>query len=335
MATDANAVRRASADELPLIDLAALRGGDPAGKRQVADQIARACENIGFFYITGHGVRHQVVDGAFALARRFFGQTDAAKRAVRVNQWQRGYMAPAEITIPGHRPDLKEVFEIGVDLPLEDVDVRAGKPLHGPNQWPPLLGFRAAMEAYFDAVTGAGRDLLPSFALALDLPEDFFLRDYDRPLVKMRIMRYPPLPHPRAPDQYSTAPHTDYGMITLLAQDSVGGLQVRLRSGEWVEAPTIEGSFIVNLGDMLACWTNDRFTSTPHRVLNQSRGDRYSIPIFYDPHYDTLAECLPSCCGPGNPPRYPAMRCGEYILGKYDAAYAHRRRADSSGEASP
>ena len=326
MPTDAR-IRRANPDELTLIDLAPLRDSRAAGKRVIADQIASACEDIGFFYITGHGVPAGVVDDAFALARRFFGQADTAKRAVRVNQWQRGYMAPAEITIPGHRPDLKEVFEIGVDLPPDDPDVLAGKPLHGPNTWPPLEGFRAAMEAYFDAVTAAGRSLLPAFALALDLPEDYFLGRYARPLVKMRIMRYPPMPAPRQPDQYGTAPHTDFGVITLLAQDATGGLEVRLRSGEWIEAPFIEGAFIINIGDMLACWTNDRFTSTPHRVINRSDVDRYSIPIFYDSHYDTLAECLPSCQGPGNPPRYPPMRCGEYILGKYDRAYAHRREA--------
>ena len=211
---------------------------------------------------------------------------------------------------------------MGVDLPLDDPDVRAGKPLHGPNTWPPLAGFRPAMEAYFDAVTGFGRSLLPAFALALDLPEDYFLRLYDRPIANLRIMRYPPLPVPYPADQFSTAPHTDYGMITLLAQDDVGGLQVRLRSGEWVAVPCVANSFIVNLGDMLACWTNDRFASTPHRVLNELGGDRYSIPLFYHPSFDTVAACLPSCQGPDNPPRYPPMRCGDYLLGKYDHTFA-------------
>ena len=159
---------------------------------------------------------------------------------------------------------------------------------------------------------------------------------YDRPLIKMRIMRYSPLPQSRSVHQYSTAPHTDYGVITLLSQDAVGGLQLRLRSGEWVQAPYIENSFIVNIGDMLACWTNDRFTSTStaHRVLNTSTVDRYSIPFFYDPHFDTVAECLPSCCGPDNPPRYPSMRCGEYILGKYDQVYTHRRNPGPEGQSS-
>jgi isopenicillin N synthase-like dioxygenase len=269
-----------------------------------------------------------VVDDAFRLARRFFEQADPVKRSVLVNQWQRGYMPSAHVRIPGHRPDLKEVFEIGVELPPDDPDVLAGKPLHGHNQWPPLEGFQEAMDAYFHAVTGVGRSLLVPLAISLDLPEDFFVERYDRPLVKMRIMRYPPLPRPRPADQYSTAPHTDYGVITLLAQDAVGGLELRLRTGDWVRAPCIEDAFVVNIGDMLACWTNDRFTSTPHRVLNTSMVDRYSIPIFYDPHFDTLAECLPSCCDPDNPPRYPPMRCGEYILGKYDQAYAHRRKPD-------
>jgi len=322
MVSDPLSVRHARDDELPLIDVAALRGGGAAGRHELADRFTRACEETGFFCIVGHDVPRQVVDDAFAQARSFFAQPEADKRAVAVNRWHRGYRGSGDITVQGYRSDLKEVFELGVDLPLDDRDVRAGKPLHGPNTWPPLPGFRAAMEAYFQAVTALGRSLLPSFALALDLPEDFFLNLYDRPLVNLRIMHYPPLPVVRMADQYSTAPHTDYGMITLLAQDEVGGLQVCLRSGEWVAVPCVAGSFVVNLGDMLACWTNDRFASTPHRVLNESGTDRYSIPLFYNPRFDAMATCLPTCTDPDNPPRYPPMRCGDYILGKYNRTFA-------------
>lgn len=322
------AITLADANTLPRIDLASLIDAREGAQEAIAKEIARACETTGFFYIVGHGVPRTVVDNAFAFARQFFEQPAEVKQSVPVNQWQRGYMPSAQVTMPGHLPDLKEVFEIGVDLPTDDPDVLAGKPLHGHNQWPRLSGFREAMDAYFDAVTRTGRALLGPFAVALDLPPNFFLDCYDRPLIKMRIMRYPPLPPSRPASQYSTAPHTDYGVITLLAQDEVGGLQLRLRTGEWVQAPYIENAFIVNIGDMLACWTNDRFTSTVHRVLNTSTQDRYSIPIFYDPHFDTIAQCLPSCCGPDNPPRYPAIRCGEYILGKYDQVYTHRQRGD-------
>ncbi|HEX9833751.1 MAG TPA: 2-oxoglutarate and iron-dependent oxygenase domain-containing protein [Mycobacterium sp.] len=308
MAPDARCTRSARDDELPLIDVEALRGGDAAGRRELADRFARVSEEMGFLCIVGHGVPRQVVDQAFARARRFFAQPKAAKRAVAVNSWHRGYRGSGRITVQGHRSDLTEVFELGVDLPLDDPDVRAGKPLHGPDTWLPLPGFRAAMEAHFKAVTALGRSLLSSFALALDLPEDFFLDLHDRPLVNLRIIRYPPLPAARPADQYSTATHTDYGMITLLAQDEVGGLQVRLRSGEWIAVPCVAGSFVVNLGDMLACWTNDRFASAPHRVLNEPGTDRYSIPLFYTPRFDAMATCLPTCTGPGNP-RRAIRRC--------------------------
>jgi len=305
-APTADAGRRAARDgEIPVIDVSAL--DDDATVRRMAE----ACERIGFLYVVGHGIADCVVQGAFDQARAFFDQPEADKLALTVDTHQRGYRPDGTITVPGNPPDVKEVFELGVELAEDHPDVVAGKPMQGPNRWPALPEFRDAMEAYFDAVAGLGQRLLPGFARALDLPADFFATFHQGPAITWRVMRYPPTPD--RPGQFGTAPHTDFGTLTLLAQDDKGGLEVRLRSGEWIEAPYVPGAFIVNIGDLLACWTNDRFTSTAHRVINRSGGDRYSIPMFFNPGFDTMVECLPSCHGPDNPPRYEPIHFGTYV----------------------
>ena len=315
-----SAARPAREDEIPLISLAALNMGDRAGTAKIAEQIREACERIGFFYIVDHGVADDVISGAFDQAKRFFSQPLEFKQQVAVNAQQNGYRRSGSVQIPGNAPDVKEVFDIGVDLAADHPNVVAGKPLHGPNPWPELEGFREAIDAYFHAVRDVGYRMLPAFALALDLPQDYFLPYHEDSFTTMRVMRYPPTPPGKS--QYGTAPHSDFGTITLLAQDGLGGLQVLTRSREWVDAPALPGSFVVNIGDLMACWTNDRFTSTPHRVINKTDQDRYSIPMFYNPSFDTVAECLPSCQGPDNPPRHPPIHYGDYVVGIFERIFA-------------
>lgn len=308
---DIEPARAARPGEIPVIDVSCLHGGDGAAMRVAAEGIASACERIGFFYIVEHGVDWRSVEAVFAEARRFFDQPDAFKKRLLFDANDRGYKGPGNITVPGYPPDLKEVFDLGVDLPADHPEVVAGKPFHGPNQWPDLPGFRETLTAYYDSVSGLGNELMRLFALALDLDEDYFLPCHENAHVTWRIMRY--FAGDYAPGQYGTAPHTDFGTITLLAQDDLGGLEVYSRDGEWIRAPSIERAFVVNIGDLMACWSNDRFTSTAHRVLNRSNRDRYSIPMFYNPAFDTVAECLPSCHDAANPPRYAPIRYGEYI----------------------
>lgn len=301
-----DAGRRPARDgEIPIIDVSAL-DSDTA-----VQCMAEACARIGFLYVVDHGIPDSVVQGAFDHARVFFDQSEADKLAFTVDAYQRGYRRDGTITVPGHPPDVKEVFELGVELAEDHPDVVAGKPMQGPNQWPPLPGFRPAMETYFEVVSALGQRLLPGFARALDLPADFFAAYHREPTSTWRVMRYPPTPERLG--QFGTAPHTDFGTLTLLAQDDQGGLEVRLRSGEWIEAPYVPGSFIVNIGDLMACWTNDRFTSTAHRVINRSDSDRYSIPIFFNPGFETVVECLPSCHTADNPPRYEPIHFGAYV----------------------
>ena len=320
---DIEPARDALPGEIPLVDISCLASRDPAAMRAAADEIAAACERIGFFYITSHGVPQEIIDGVFREARRFFAKPDDFKRRLLFDANDRGYKGPGNIALPGYLPDAKEVLDLGVDLPPDHPDVVARKPFHGPNQWPDLPGFRQALMSYYDAVSGVGYELLRLFALALDLDEEFFLPCHDNAHVTWRIMRYFPGDYARG--QHGTAPHTDFGTITLLAQDDRGGLEVYTRDGEWVSAPQIPGSFVVNIGDLMACWTNDRFTSTAHRVLNRSGKDRYSIPMFYNPNFDTVAECLPSCHDAANPARYQPIHYGDYIAKIYGRIFSGGR----------
>ena len=239
------------------------------------------------------------------------------------NNISRGYKGPGNIAIPGYKPDLKEVLDLGVDLAKDHPDVMAKKPLQGPNQWPPLPGFKDTLTTYFEEVSKVGYQMLRLFALALNLEEEFFLPFHKAPMITWRIMRY--FPHKDISGQYGTAPHTDFGTITLLAQDEQGGLEVYSRDNEWIQAPHIADSLVVNIGDLMACWTNNQFTSTAHRVLNLSGQDRYSIPMFYNPGFDTVAQCLPSCSSESNPPQYEPIHYGEYVSRIYDRIFSNQQ----------
>jgi isopenicillin N synthase-like dioxygenase len=297
-----------------------MRSGDDEAISRLARQVGDACERIGFIYVVNHGIPRAVIAEAFVHARQFFGAPEQTKTRLAYNSIQRGYKAQGTITIPGHPPDRKEVFDMGVDLSTDHAYVREGRALHGPNQWPPDPAFRGAMQAYFSQVSSLGHSLLPVFATALGLEPAFFDPFHRNPFITWRIMRYPP--GTGTPGQYGTAPHTDFGTLTLLAQDSSGGLQLCLRDGEWVNAPVVADSFIVNIGDLMACWTNDRFTSTPHRVINSSGNDRYSIPMFFNPSFDTVAQCLPTCQDEENPPRYQPIHYGDYVTQIYGRIFA-------------
>ena len=312
--------RDASEQEVPVIDVGPLYGAGDHGVERVASRIRDACERSGFFVIVNHDVAPDTVEAVFKQARKFFEQPIEFKNKIAFNEIQRGYRAPGTITIPGNPPDRKEVLDFGVEFPPDHPGVLAGRPLHGPNQWPDLDGFREVMERYYTAVCAVGYRLLPAFAVALELEPDFFLPFHQQPQITWRIMRYPP--DDGSPGQFGTAPHTDFGTMTLLRQDDSGGLQVLLPNNEWVNVPCIENAFVVNIGDLMACWTNDRFTSTAHRVINMSGHDRYSVPLFYNPSFDTVAECLPSCQGPGNPPRYEPIHYGEYVTSIYNRIFS-------------
>ena len=212
---------------------------------------------------------------------------------------------------------------MAIEIAGDDPDYQAGNPLYGPNQWPSAMsGFKPAMQAYYDEITALSHRLYRVFALALELPEDFFLAMLDKPLDILRILHYPPQPEVPDADQIGTGAHSDFDCFTILNQDPVGGLQALNSAGEWIDAPYIEDSFLINVGDMLERWSNGLFVSTVHRVINRSDKRRYSTVFFAAPGYHTEVACLPSCMSEAAPARYEPVLAGDYIVSRYNEILA-------------
>jgi len=316
---------------IPVIDAGPAFRGEPSGLDTAARQMRRACESVGFFYLAGHGVPQAVIDAAFRASREFHALPLEEKLRLKLNENNIGYlpvnesMQRASTVHKATRPNFNESFFISHDRGAEHPDVLAGKPLRGRNQWPEGHdGMRTAMVRYFKTMEGIGEGLLPVLARSLDMPDGFFAPFFaNEAQINLRFLHYPPQ-DTDDDEQFGQGPHTDNSFITFLAREEVPGLAVRLPSGEWLAPPVIPGTFLVNLGNMMKRWSNDRFLSTPHGVLNDSGTDRYSIAFFYSPNPDSVIECLPSCAGPGNPPRYPPAVYRDLVLEFYSANYFHQ-----------
>lgn len=318
----------ASHSEIAVIDVSPLQEGGPKGLAQVANQIGPACRGIGFFYVTGHSVPPALLASVFQASRHFFTADPTTKAGVSITRspHNRGYVGMAvEALDPSKPADLKEAFNIGLELADDDPEVLSGKPFRGLNLWPDMPDFRSTLLAYFDAVWGLGVLLHRAFAADLGLRPDYFDDKLDRPMATLRLLHYPQRPSETADGQLGAGEHTDYGNVTLLATDDAGGLEVRTRSGTWISAPVIPGAFICNIGDCLMRWTNNVYVSTPHRVVNPSGRERFSVAFFLDPNPEAVVACLPSCCSVERPPVYPAIKAAEYLRLRLDATYSHRR----------
>jgi len=311
-------------DQLPIIDISPLFGVEPAARNAAAAEIGTAAGKDGFFYVTGHGLAPDTVPRLDAEARRFFAlpETEKAKIAMaRAAQAWRGWF-PLGGELTSGLADQKEGVYFGEELGADDPRVRAGWLMHGANLWPAQPSdLRAAVETYVAEVTRAAAAIMEGVSLALGLPADHFAKAYlARPTVLFRIFRYPPT----EPGGWGVGEHTDYGLLTLLAQDQWGGLQVRGDQG-WIDAPPIEGTLVCNVGDMLERLTGGRFVSAPHRVLNRSGRERLSFPLFYDPDFDaTMTPAVSQAAisdrrrprWDGADPKAFAGRYGDYLEGK-------------------
>ncbi len=319
-------------EEIPVIDFGPFLSGDLAARQRVAGAIAQACRHIGFFYVVNHGVARELIGRTLAQAKRFFDQPAEVKERISITRsaCHRGYFSlggenldPAKQAEAG---DFKEGLKIGRDLAPTHPLVLAGTPLHGPNQWPEgLPGWRETMEECYASLSCLGHRLMQAFALALGLPEDFFEDKLTGPMATLGPLHYPPQRGQITEKRLGAGAHTDFGCLTILTQDATGGLQVQNGAGRWIDAPPVEDSFVVNIGDMMARWTNDLFASTRHRVINISSRDRYSMPFFFDPDFDAPVACLETCHDSSNPPRYPATTGGQHLLNMIDATFDYRR----------
>ena len=309
----------AATANLPVIDISPMSGGSAQAKVAMAATLRDACEHSGFFYVSGHGIEPALIEQVFRASKQFFELPMADKLAVdKAYEPLRGQTLEA-----GAPPDLKEGFYIGEEVAADDP--RALSRFNtGPNQWPQSVSaFRPAMEQYYAAMTELSARIMAALALSLNLPEDFFADFCESPLCTLRLLHYPPQPGNPQPGEKGCGAHTDFGGITVLLLDDKPGLQVWDAAGErWIDANPIPGTFVVNLGDMIARWTNDRYCSTLHRVVNTSGAERYSVPFFYSGNPDHEVRCLPVCLQPGDAPRYPVTTVEAHLQEMYRRTYA-------------
>ena len=274
---------------IPIIDLASFQSSSSEAER-IGAALDRACNEFGFFYVTGHGIDSALSSRLMTLAREFFALPVERKMSIAMEHggraW-RGYF-PVKGELTSGRPDRKEGIYFGTELGPDDPRVRAGLPLHGMNLYPTVPGFRDALIAYIDTLTALGQTILSGIAFGLGLGRDYFLERYTRdPTVLFRIFNYPPATE--SPDALGVGEHTDYGLLTLLRQDDVGGLEIWHRD-RWLPAPPVPDSFVCNVGDMLERLTASRYVSALHRVRNLSKQDRIAMPLFLDPGFDAVLE---------------------------------------------
>ncbi|QPM88985.1 isopenicillin N synthase family dioxygenase [Pseudooceanicola algae] len=318
-------------DNIPIVDLSGLADGatEAARSESVAD-LKTALETSGFAYLSNHGVPEDLVDRMREMNVAIHALDDKEKQAMRINEFHRGYMpmssstivtsSVAKVTRPNQSESLMVMHEIPEDAP------HFGEPLQGPNQFPERLPeVRETALAYMAEMTVLGERIAGGLAEALGLPRDWFAQHFQDPTLFLRLLHYPEQANEE--ELFGSAPHTDYGFVTLLKQDNVGGLEVRNKRGDWIPAPPIENTFVMNVGDILAKWSNGRFVSTPHRVKNLSRRGRYSQPFFYDPSMRALVECPPAMLEAGETPQMEPVLYGDYLLERLNKNYDYRKKA--------
>ncbi len=323
--------RRRSTQTIPVIDFAAYTGGaDLAARKDVAKALRATCVNTGFFYLVNHGIAQAEFDAAHQWGLKFFQLPRAEKMKLdkSTNPARQGWM-PVGGMNPDANPDKdadqKETFVLPRDhLPGEP---QGENPAVGRGNWPDpalLPGFREFVSAHIMRRVAVGHQLCRALALSLDLAEDYFDASHRHPNTSLTYNYYPPLdPATVGRTQWGISPHTDYGSFTLLSQDGLGGLEIRDAADEWIDVPPLAGAFVVNLGDLFARWTNGLYRSSLHRASNfsTSAAARISLPLFFNPHTNARIECLPTCQGPGNPPKYEPVEAGPYIRALLEQSY--------------
>ena len=318
MAAGLSAQAQAMPASIPVIDIGALYGNDDAAKKAVAAKIGAACNDIGFFYAVGHNVTVETIDTAVAQADKFFHLPEAERLKIKADTNNRGYRDVWDTVHRNGKRNARDSFDLGFPVTADDLEVKAGTPLYAENKWPQgMPGFREAIEGYYNETFKLGMKILEGFALHLDKPVDFFTRHFTKPVADMVINHYLGAQGLHISDQAS-GPHTDHGIVTILWQDSLGGLEVMGKDGQWISATPLRGSFIINIGELMKRWTNGRFKATVHRVVHLQDKSRYSMPLFCNPDFRTMVD--PRDLGVSDAEaQYPPVMSGDFLLSRFKA----------------
>jgi len=324
MSRDYAKAKPVSIGDIPVIDFAPLIAQGHI--TEVSKALMSAALNTGFFYIKNHDIDPNIIQAALDASKRFFHLSKEEKALVSVNTSQRGWLGPKMATLEGAKThDLKEIFFTGPDVWSDEMWAKRSQiPLITHNLWPDSLPeLKHDLLAYYNATCLLGRQVLKAIAVGLGEDADFFERRYTSPLGRSQLVYYPrSSQQDEAEERFGAAPHTDFGVITLLHQDNNGGLQVLNKQQEWVEATPIENTFVCNIGDLLHRWTNGHLSSNLHRVINRSNNERYSMPIFFDPDADTIIHPSDFKQFANDVSHCPPIKVADYIHGKNSKAFA-------------
>ena len=308
--------------QIPKIDISEIE--EIEFSRTLLQDFFSAYNKYGFGYIINHGIEKTLIEKLFQVSKQFHSQPLSEKMRVALDHNHRGYIAINTSTDVNSKladvkkPNQSESFMMMREDKSELPDVY----LSGPNQWPKLENFKEVLEKYTFNMTKLGRNLMRLALLSSGVKDLSVMQSLDTPTIWLRLLHYPPISKNSPSDLYGSAPHTDFGCLTILAQDEIGGLQVQTREGEWIDVPKLEGSFVVNVGDMLSRYTNGLLRSTPHRVINKSGKERFSCPFFFDPHTNAVVQPLK---GTGKP-KFSPINFGEFLREELEASYEKHKK---------
>lgn len=313
--------KRFDSNDIPVVDISSLRdGSDPVA---ISKALHAASQSLGFIYIKGHGIPNSLIQSARQQAMDFFHADETVKSAVSISAKHRGWLGHGKAKMQDNaKPDLKESFIWGYQDPSGNTP--EDHALRGANQWPESMpDLQTVATDYFQQAHQVAYYLMRGFALGLGLDESFFLKTCERPLSRASFVYYPSQPESLGDDQFGVGPHTDFGVLTVLCQDNVGGLQVQNINGEWIQASPIEGTLLVNVGDLLARWTEGAYKSTPHRVVNSSGKERLSLVLAFDPDPETLIDAH-EIFGASHQSKESPIACGDYLIWRFNKAFSYR-----------
>ena len=308
--------------QIPKIDISEIE--EKEFSRRLLQDFFSAYNKYGFGYIINHGIEKTLIEQLFQVSKQFHSQPLSEKMRVALDHNHRGYIAINTSTDVNSKladvkkPNQSESFMMMREDKSELPDVY----LSGPNQWPKLENFKEVLDKYTFNMTKLGRNLMRLALLSSGVRDLSVMQSLDTPTIWLRLLHYPPISKNSPSDLYGSAPHTDFGCLTILAQDEIGGLQVQTREGEWIDVPKLEGSFVVNVGDMLSRYTNGLLRSTPHRVINKSGKERFSCPFFFDPHTNAVVQPLK---GTGKP-KFSPINFGEFLREELEASYEKHKK---------